>query len=118
RREARATVKNCVTSKETNDERRERQLKDASQVKGRREQETDDERLERQAKNASRERKRREEETNDERLARQPKNGFRQRHRRHQNSSLYGVALRDEFPPESCHGRMDSICQDCNALHF
>ncbi|CAF1168023.1 unnamed protein product [Rotaria sordida] len=103
---------------ETGEERRERQLKNASRERQRRQQETDEERRERQEKNASREKRRREQETDDEQLERQVKNAFRQRRRRQQSSSLYAAALRDEFPSESYHGRMDNICQHCNALHF
>ncbi|CAF1394809.1 unnamed protein product [Rotaria sordida] len=103
---------------ETNEERYERQVEDASRARQRRQQETGEERRERQLKNASRERQRRQQETDDEQLERQVKNAFRQRRRRQQSSSLYAAALRDEFPAEIYHGRMDNICQHCNALHF
>jgi flagellar biosynthesis GTPase FlhF len=103
---------------ETEDERRERLAKKASREKQRRDQETDDERLERQVKDVSRAKRRREQETDDERLERQMKKALHQRRRRQRSSSLYAAALRDEFPHESYHGRMDNVCQHCNALHF
>ncbi|CAF4715999.1 unnamed protein product, partial [Rotaria sp. Silwood2] len=90
----------------------------ASRERQRRDQEIDDERRERQAKDALRGKRRRELEADDERREQQAKNAFRQRHRRQQSSSLYAAALRDEFPSESYHGRMDNVCQRYNALHF
>ncbi|CAF5057515.1 unnamed protein product, partial [Rotaria sp. Silwood1] len=99
-------------------QKQERRGQIASRKKERRDQETDDKRLERQVKHASRAKRQRDQETDDERLERQVKNAFRQRRRRQRSPSLYTVALRDEFPAESYHGRMDNVCQHCNALHF
>ncbi|CAF4074563.1 unnamed protein product, partial [Rotaria sordida] len=69
-------------------------------------------RRERQVKDASRAKRRRNEETDDEQRERQVKNAFHQHqhHHRQRSSSLYVAALRDEFPAESYYGTMDSPC--------
>ncbi|CAF3714643.1 unnamed protein product [Rotaria socialis] len=69
-------------------------------------QETDDKQLERQMKNSSQAKRQREQKTDDEQLEQQVKNAFRQRRRRQRSPSLYAIALRDEFPAESYHGRI------------
>ncbi|CAF3639570.1 unnamed protein product [Rotaria socialis] len=57
-------------------------------------------------KNSSQAKRQREQKTDDEQLEQQVKNAFRQRRRRQRSPSLYAIALRDEFPAESYHGRI------------
>ncbi|CAF4536877.1 unnamed protein product [Rotaria sp. Silwood2] len=103
---------------ESDEARKKRLQRDKARHQLHRLQESEQETQECRRQNARREKRRREQETDDERHERQVKDTIRHRHGRQRSSSLYAVALQNEFPPESYHGRMDKVCRHCNDLHF